>query len=235
MSKKIASQEKLGIRKVYVVDDHPIIRTGLLQLIHRERDLTVCGGTDSPTEAMAQVRGLKPDVILVDVSLKGCNGLDLVRQLRAIDDDLGILVFSMHDEVVCAERAIRAGANGYLMKSEPPETILLALRTVLRGDVYISDRIAHRMLRGFLRPDRRSPTKAGGVTSLTARQMQIFDLIGAGVGTTEISQRLGISVKTLETHRGNMKKKLGVKKASDLLRLAVNWYVGNNASHHPGE
>jgi DNA-binding NarL/FixJ family response regulator len=233
MKKAAKTIEQPAVRRVFVVDDHPIIRNGLLQLISQERDLEMCGGAGTTNDALALIPKIKPDLVLVDVSLKAGNGLELTRELRAMDEDLGILVLSMHDELVCAERAIRAGANGYVMKAEPPETLLRAIRTVLRGDVYISDRIAHRMLRGFLRPDRRDPVKLSGVTSLTARQMQIFELIGAGVGTAEISQRLGISVKTLETHRCNMKRRLGVKKASDLLRLAVNWYVGNSAANRP--
>ncbi len=233
MSKPIRAQTKPAVRSIFVVDDHPIIRNGLLQLIHQERDLVFCGGAGTLDDAMVLIRKLKPDLVLVDVSLKCDSGLELARELRAMDENLGILVLSMHDETVCAERAIRAGANGYVMKSEPPETILEAIRTVLRGDVYISDRIAHRMLRGFLRPDRRDPARLSGVTSLTARQMQIFELIGTGAATREISQRLGISVKTLETHRSNIKRKLGVKKAGDLLRMAVNWYVGNSAANPP--
>ncbi len=209
-----------GRSTVLIVDDHPVIRQGLALLINREQDLTVCGDAGDAASALRQIAELRPDVAVVDISLNGPDGLDLLKIIRAGDADLKVLMLSMLDESIYAERALRAGANGYIMKQEATERVLVAIRRILGGEVYVSDRMASRMLHRFVggnQPvDQRSP-----IGDLTDRELEVFRLIGEGHGTRQISERLHISVKTVESYQAHIKEKLALKNARELIRLAI--------------
>lgn len=220
-----APEGRGGRKKVLLVDDHPIVRNGLAQLISQEPDLAVCGGAGSAGEAMAAIGRDEPDLVVVDISLKSANGIELTKAIRTRRPSLPVLVLSMHDEALYAERALRAGANGYVMKAESPETVLHAIREVLSGDLYVSEKIASRMLRGFLHggPKKR---ERRGVTSLSDRELEIFEMIGNGICTRDIATQLNISIKTVETHRAHIKCKLGLTNATELMRYAISWVSG---------
>lgn len=210
-----------GPARVLVVDDHPVVRQGLALLINHEPDLVVCGEAATAAEALKAVADTRPDVAIVDLSLKGTSGLDLIKDIKVRHPGLPVLVLSMSDENVYAERALRAGARGYMMKEEATEKVLTALRRVLGGAVYLSDAMASRLLSQFVAGD-----AAGGgspVDRLSDRELEVFRLIGQGLGTGEIAHRLHLSPKTIETHRAHIKAKLGLDSATDLLRQAIRF------------
>jgi DNA-binding NarL/FixJ family response regulator len=208
--------------RVLLVEDHAVVRHELAMLIGDEPDLSVCGGAGTAAEALAAVRKLKPDVVVIDISLGNDSGLDLIKQVRELHPGLPILALSMHDEAVYAERAVRAGAKGYVMKKEATDLVLTAIRRVLAGEVYLSERMASRMLRKLVHPGG-ALEDASPVESLSAREFEVFNLIARGVGPSEIAQRLGLSVKTIETHREHIKEKLGLKDRAELTRYALQW------------
>jgi DNA-binding NarL/FixJ family response regulator len=216
--KKVNGQEK----RIVVVDDHPLVRDGLSLLINREPDLMVCGEAGNSEDALAAIDGMKPNLVLMDISIEGRNGLDVTKGLRRTHPDLPVLVLSMHDEALYAERALRAGARGYLMKQEAPEVVLKAIRVVLAGKVYVSAAISSRILNELV--DYKD-VKQGrfGVRSLSDRQLEVFELIGQGATTPGIAKALRLSVKTIETHRKHIKAKLGLRNATELMRQAVQW------------
>ncbi len=210
--------------RVYIVDDHPIVRLGLRQMLEQEVDLTVCGEAGDAYVALADIPALKPDVVLVDISIESVNGIELTKAIRLFDQELPILVLSMHDETLYAERALRAGANGYIMKQEAADRVVRALRSVLRGELYVSENISSRMLRDFLDGNRaRQRSRSDGVETLSDRELEIFELVGRGKSARDIADMLGLSVKTVETHRGHIKTKLKLRNASELIHHAVNW------------
>jgi DNA-binding NarL/FixJ family response regulator len=210
--------------KVLVVDDHPIVRQGMAQLIGHEPDLTVCAGADNAADALKAIAAEAPDVVVVDLSLKGTSGLDLIKDIKIRFPKLPVLVLSMYDEAIYAERALRAGARGYMMKEEAIDKVLPALRTVLGGDIYLSQAMASRLLHVFVggRPD-------GGASPaevLSDRELEVFRLIGKGLGNAEIAQHLHISPKTVETYRAHLKNKLHLSSAGELLQYAIEWSRG---------
>jgi DNA-binding NarL/FixJ family response regulator len=208
-------------RKVLIVDDHPIVRDGMSQMIADQPDLVVCGEAGTAPQAVFLVEQRVPDLVIVDIFLENSSGLDLVKYLRQHHRDVAVLVVSMHDEMVYAERALKAGARGYVMKQEASRTILDAMRKALRGEIHVSDRVSA-MMAGTATTGNR--TELDDVASrLTNRELEIFRLLGEGVDRVEIARRLQISVKTLEAHRGNMKARLKVPSAAVLLRLAWAW------------
>jgi DNA-binding NarL/FixJ family response regulator len=213
---------------VLLVDDHPIVRQGLRRLIGNEAGLEVCGEAETPREARQAVRDLAPDVVVVDISLKQGDGIDLVRELRAHHPGLPLLVLSMHDETVYAERLINAGANGYIMKHAASEQFVAALRRVLAGGTYASEAVAARLGRKsgrrVLAGSRRSAAEAGsGVESLSNRELQILRMIGRGRSSREVAESLVLSVKTIEAHRQRIKRKLGLSTSAQLVQFAANW------------
>ena len=208
-----------------LVDDHPIVRQGLAQLINREPDLTVCGEADSAHQALALLRTLKPDLAVIDVSLADRNGIDLLKDVKLRAPDLPVLVLSMHHESLYAERALHAGARGYVMKQEAPDRVPAALRTILAGEVYVSEKMAARMLRAISDP--RTKAAASPVERLSDRELEVFRLIGQGYSTSEIAGQLFLSPKTVETHREHIKDKLKLSKKGELLRYAVQWSAEN--------
>jgi len=204
-----------------VVDDHPIVRQGLSQLINREPDLTVCGEAEDARTVLHSIDRSKPDILIVDVSLNGPDGIDLLKTIRARDPKLPVLILSMHDESLYAERALRAGANGYIMKQEATERVLIAIRQILGGEVYVSDRMAQKMVQQFVKG---SPVpRQSSVDELTDRELEVFRLIGQGHSTRQIAEELHISVKTVESYYAHIKEKLSLKNARELVQHAVQW------------
>jgi DNA-binding NarL/FixJ family response regulator len=210
-------------KTVFVVDDHPLLRQGLALMINREQDLMVCGEAEEAQAAMKAVAAKKPDILIADISLNGPDGLDLLKNLRALYPELPVLILSMHDESIYAERALRARANGYIMKQEATEKVLVALRRILSGEIYVSDRIANSMLRHYVRGA--SPSEHTSVSDLTDRELEVFRLIGEGQGTRQIAEALHLSVKTVESYQAHIKEKLSLRSARELVQHAVEWNV----------
>ena len=216
---------ELGARKtkyrVFLVDDHPIVRHGLTQLINREPDLMVCGESEDGSKALTAIRVAKPDVVVVDLTLKRSSGFSLIKNLNALDSKLFILVLTIHEESLYAERCLRAGAKGYLMKEEAMENVLLAIRRVLAGQVYLSEEMQSKV---FRTSGKRSETViASPLERLSDRELEIFRLLGQGVGTRQIAKLLHLSISTVESHRARIKEKVDVKSGTELLQHAVKW------------
>jgi len=212
--------------RVLLVDDHALVRRGLADLVGDEPDLEVCGEAADAAEALARVAELCPDVVVVDLSLKTGHGLDLIKRLRARDDGPKVLVLSMHDEALFAERALRAGALGYVNKQEAPAKVVEALRQVLAGKVYLSGTMTERLLKraaGGAETGGRLPSE-----TLSDRELTVFDMIGQGLATREIAERLHLSIKTVETYREHIKAKLGLKNSAELGRHAAQWVLENS-------
>jgi DNA-binding NarL/FixJ family response regulator len=214
-----------GVRKparVLIVDDHPLIRKGLRALIDGQSDMTSCGEAASANEAQVQVDKTRPDIVVVDVSLPGNSGIDLIRDLKARHPELPLLVLSMHDEMLYAEQAMRAGAGGYVMKQEPPERLMEGLRTVLKGEMFVSPRLASTMLNAFVGGSSRANGRSG-IELLSVRELQVFEGIGSGMSTQQLGPKYGISPKTIETYRVHIKRKLGLTTGNELVHAAVRW------------
>jgi len=214
-------------RQVLIVDDHPIVRQGLRRMIEAESDLVVCGEVQTEREARAAIRTLVPDVVIVDISLAQGDGLELVRDVHAQRPDLPMLVLSMHDELIFGERLLAAGASGYIMKQAASEQLLVALRRVLTGSVYISDSLARSLNKG--RADGVVGIGGDPIDRLSNRELQVLSLIGRGLSSREAADGLGLSVKTVETHRQSLKRKLNLATNAQLLQYAINWY-GNRST-----
>jgi len=215
------------MKRIAIVDDHPMAREGIIRWIDTESDLEVCGEADSASTGLDLVLKQNPDIVLTDISLPGKSGLELIKDLRAIQPNLLILVISMHDETIYAQRALRAGARGYIMKHEGGCQIMAAIRTVLSGRVYLSERMAEQILDGFCGPVH---MERSGVDSLSDREFEVFQLLGKGLSSIEIADKLHLSPKTVDCHRMNIKKKLSAKKSSELVALAANWVSANSGS-----
>jgi DNA-binding NarL/FixJ family response regulator len=210
---------------VLVVDDHPVVREGLSLRINREPDFTVCGTAGDGVEMMAAIARLKPDVVVMDLELPRSHGLELLRDIYAQYPRTLVIVFSTHDEEVYAERAVRAGARGYLMKHEPAQRLLEGMRTVLGGGYALSRAVSDRLLAAFAGPP--SVQSDCPISGLGNRELEVFQFIGRGKGTKEIASLLNLSVKTIETYRERLKKKLNVRSGPDLARRAVLWVEAN--------
>jgi DNA-binding NarL/FixJ family response regulator len=207
--------------KVLIVDDHPIVRQGLAQLLNGETDFMVCGEADNARKAMAAITDLRPDLAIVDITLQGTNGIELIKNIVAQWPELPILVLSMHDESLYAERALRAGAKGYVMKQEATEKLTGALRRILNGQIYVSEKLADKMMRKAI--DGKSVQDTSPVAVLSDRELEVLQLIGQGHGTRQIAEDLNLSVKTIESHRAHIKEKLNLKTAPEMVRFAVQW------------
>ena len=204
-----------------IVDDHPFMRAGLAQLIERQPDLCVGGEAGDPAEAFRMLAKTKPALILTDLTMPGRSGLEFIKDLKAADATLAILVISMHDEAVYAERALRAGARGYIMKEAGGENLLAAIRQVLRGEVYVSPRMSARLLEGLA--GTRPRGSHSPIEKLTDREFEVFQLIGQGKSTRDIAEQLHLSTKTVDVHRSHLKEKLELKDVTALIRHAVRW------------
>jgi len=210
--------------RIMIVDDHPIVRRGLSALVRDEPDLEMCGEAESAPEAMERLEEATPDLVVVDLTLKSGHGLKLVQDIKAKNDKIKILVSSMHDEMLFAERVLRAGAMGYINKQGAPEKIIDAIRQVMRGEIYLSSRMANRLLHRV--SGDRLPEKST-VDRLTDRELQVFQMIGQGLSTREIAKDLELSRKTVETHREKIKAKLRLRNSSELSRDATRWAMEN--------
>ena len=208
-------------RRVLIVDDHPVVRQGLAVVINSATDLFVCGEAENPAQALSLILTLQPDIVLVDLSLGDADGLELIKDIKARHPSLPALVISMHDESVYAERALRAGARGYCTKQQAVTSIAAAIRRVLSGEVHLSEHMITRILRKVAEGD--EPKTSGPIDTLSDRELQVLRLIGQGFGTSEISEKLHISVKTVETHREHLKSKLAIGTAAELTRYAIEW------------
>jgi DNA-binding NarL/FixJ family response regulator len=214
--------------RVFLVDDHPIVRQGLTLLINQEPDLIVCGEAEAAWSVPSALATLNPDILIVDLSLNGPDGIDLLKSIRATDVELPILVLSMHDESVYAERALRAGANGYIMKQEATERVLVAIRRILHHEYYVSDRIANTMLQQLV--SKPVHARESLIATLSDRELEVFRLIGDGHGTREIAEQLHLSVKTVESYQAHIKEKLSLPSARALMQRAIEWRLSSDST-----
>ena len=222
MTQKQRLSETFGNKKrVFIVDDHPVVRDGLITLIEHEQDFKVCGDADDAAEALKTISELKPDVVIVDIGLKSSDGIELTRNIKTRYPRMPVVVLSIHDESVYAERALHAGASGYLMKEAASNNIITAIRTVLSGEIYVSDQMAKKFLGNAF--SRKSDIGADPVAKLSDREFEIFRLIGSGYKVSQIADRMHLSAKTIETYRARIKEKLNITDASKLLRYAIKW------------
>lgn len=211
--------------KVLVVDDHPIVRQGLAQVINQEPDMVLDSEAADVAEAMDRYRKAKPDFAIIDISLKGGNGLELTKSLLAIDPKLPVLIMSMHDESLYVQRVLKAGARGYLMKQEATERVVNAIRKILAGDVYVSERMNEALLNQLASGSSgKASSKNASVENLSDRELEILQLVGQGRGTRQIAEEIHVSVKTVESHYAKIKEKLNLKNANELIQYAVKWY-----------
>jgi DNA-binding NarL/FixJ family response regulator len=222
----MAAKTKTPPKRILIVDDHPMMRNGLAQLINNEPDLKVIAEADNAGQAISLVAKNKYDLALLDISLPDKNGLELIKDLRTLRPELPLLVVSMHDEMIYAERVLRAGGRGYIMKQEGGEKLLTAIRQVLAGKVHVSEKMSVRILDVF--SGHKFETAASPVQKLSDREFEVLQLIGKGVGTRAIAEQLHLSIKTVEVHRAHIKEKLDLKSSTDLVRFAVRWVDSNN-------
>jgi DNA-binding NarL/FixJ family response regulator len=207
---------------VFIVDDHTMFREGLKQLIERERDLVVCGEASDMAGGLAGIGETQPDVVLVDISLAGASGIDLIKAIKSEHEDMPILVVSMHDEALYAERALRAGAMGYVMKNEPARTMKAAIKKVMAGDMALSEKMASRVISRLMH---RHPEEvpASPVQQLSDRELEVFKMLGEAKGVREIAERLNITIATVNSFRNRIKEKLGLKSSTEVMLHAIQW------------
>lgn len=213
-------------KRILIVDDHPMMRDGLRLLIANEPDLEVVAEADDACQALNEAEKLKPDIAIVDITLRSSNGLDLIKDLQIRSPGTSVLVLSMHDESLYAERVLRAGGRGYIMKQEGGKRIIEGVRQVAAGHTFVSPAVSARILDSF---SGRHRGEASAVTQLTDREFEVFQLIGQGLSTKEMADKLRVSVKTVEVHRVNIKQKLNIPTAPELIRYAVRWIESQGA------
>lgn len=214
-------------KSILIVDDHPMMRQGLAQLINHERDLAASCEAGTASQALNMVVARKPDLVIVDISLPDKNGLELIKDIQVFHPYLPILVISMHDESIYAERVLRAGGRGYIMKQEGGRKLMQAIRQVLSGQIYLSDKMSARILEIF--SGRKAEAISSPVERLSDREFEIFQLVGEGQGTREIASRLNLSVKTIEVHRANIRRKLNLRTGTEVVHFAIRWMESRNA------
>ncbi len=207
-------------KQIFIVDDHPVFRDGLVVLVKRESDLAVCGEADSAAAALTDIERLRPDLVLADIGLPGKSGLELIKDLQALFPEMPILAISMHDETLYAERVLRAGGRGYIMKQEGPEKILQAIRQTLGGQLYLSPKMSVRIVDSYAgrQTGNRSP-----IARLSDRELEVLQFIGQGKDSHAIAAQLNLSVKTVDAHRGNIKEKLSLESGTELICFAARW------------
>ncbi len=216
--------------RVLIVDDHPITRQGMRALVNQQLNLEVCGEADNAAQAMDLVKQLKPDLAILDIALKTTSGIELTKDLKIQAPNLPILIVSMHDEAMYAERALRAGAMGYVMKQDAGEKVATAIEHVLRGDIYLSNKMKEKMLHRFV--NKKSDGMVFAIDTLSDREMEVFTLIGNGYSTRQIAQQLNLSSKTIDSYREHLKLKLGLESGAELVRHAIQW--GRNEGREEG-
>ncbi len=220
-SPTVRSSGPAALKRVLIVDDHPVFRRGIAALIGEAGDLVVCGEAENAPSALEAMRRLKPDLALLDISMPGNDGIELVKLMLAEQPRLRILILSMHDESLYALRALRAGASGYVMKAEAMTHVIAAVRKVLSGETYVSQRFSERLV--FKAIQSLEGGMGSPVDKLSDRELEVLQLLGKGFGTREIANELHLSVKTIETHRAHIKEKLGFKDAGEMVRFAIDW------------
>ncbi|MBP7585647.1 MAG: response regulator transcription factor [Spirochaetes bacterium] len=208
-------------RRIYIVDDHAVFREGLALLINRTDDLEVCGESNELKGTVGKIRESTPDLVLLDISLKDVSGIELLKDLKKSRIDVPVLVLSMHDELIYADRAMRSGAKGYIMKQEPADRLLEAVRRVLEGKLYLSEKMTERML--AIQFEKKSRSGESPVEHLSNRELEVLELIGLGLSTHQIAKRVNLNVKTVGTYREKLKKKLNLKSGVELARFAIHW------------
>lgn len=208
-------------RRILIIDDHPFMRAGLAQLIDRQTDMQVCGEAGNPAEAIHELAHCQPDLVLTDITMPGRSGLEFIKDLLTTHPKMPVLVVSMHDEAIYAERVLRAGARGYIMKEAGGENLLAAIRQIMRGEIYVSPAMAARILENL--SARRPRGSSSPIEKLTDREFEVFRLIGQGKSTRDIAEQLHLSPKTVDVHRGHIKEKLELKDVTSLVRHAVRW------------
>jgi DNA-binding NarL/FixJ family response regulator len=216
---------KPGVTRILIVDDHPLVRLSLREFIRREKDLEVCGEAEDREQALAAAESTKPHLAIIDLTLKSSNGMELIKDMRDRHPDVQILVLSMHDETIHAERAIRAGARGYITKQEATTKVMVAIRHIMNCEIYWSERAAARVASKIAGPAR--GVAESPVDCLTDRELQVFEMIGSGKSTRQISASLHIDVSTVETYRARIKEKLNLKDSLALLQFAIRWQISN--------
>jgi DNA-binding NarL/FixJ family response regulator len=215
-------EKHLRKTNVFLVDDHPLVREWLTNLINQQSDLAVCGEAESRPDALQRIAAVKPQVAVVDIALKGSSGLELIKDIAQMHPETAVLVLSMHDESHYAERALRAGAKGYMMKRDTTKNVIVAIRSVLEGKIYISEAIATAMAARFVGTRRETALTID--EQLSDRELEVFQMLGQGRGTRQISESMGISLKTVQAYCARIKEKLGLNSATELLREAVRWH-----------
>jgi len=215
------SSQSAAKKRLLIVDDHPMMRDGLTQLITNEPDLVICGEAGTGREAYELAGKLRPDLLLADISLPDKNGLELIKDLQSVHPGMSVLVISMHDESLYAERVLRAGARGYIMKQEGGKKLMDAIRKVLSGQIYVSEKISSKILESITGAVEESPRRS--LENLTDREFEVLQLLGEGKGTREVATHLSLSGKTVEAHRANIKRKLHLASGAELVRYAVRW------------
>lgn len=225
---KTAAKKAVKKKRILIVDDHPMMREGLAHSLNQEPDLTVCGAARTVDEALAGLAAQQPDLVLTDITLPGKSGLELIKDLKAMHPALPVLVVSMHDEALYAERALRAGARGYITKEAAGEKLLHAIRQVLAGQIYVSEKAAAHIVAVFAGQPATGGRAAVGL--LSDREFEVFQLLGQGLATEQIAKRLHLSPKTVETHRVHIKKRLGLATAPELTAYAARWAAAETAA-----
>ena len=221
MTEQQDSAQAGGKIRILLVDDHPIVRQGIGLLVAQEPDMVVCAEADSAPAALEAIERARPDVAVVDLTLKDSLGLELLKDIRVRHPKLLVLIYSMRDETFYAERVLRAGARGYVTKEEGGRTVIEGIRVILTGRIHLSEKMASKMIGRFIGGDGKSPRDSIG--SLTDRELEVFELIGQGLPTREIAERLHLSAKTVDSHREHIKEKLRIDNATDLLKHAIEW------------
>jgi DNA-binding NarL/FixJ family response regulator len=211
--------------KIFLVDDHPLVREWLTNLIHQQPDLIVCGESEDVPRALQKISAIKPDVAIVDILIKHGSGIELIKSLKALHPDVATIVLSMHDEKLYAERALRAGARGYVMKSETAKKVIMVIRQVLAGKIYMSESIAAVFAEKFV--DGRLLASGSLVEQLSDRELETFQLLGKGYETRQVAEMMNVSMKTVQAHCAHIKEKLKLANAAELLREAVRWQENN--------
>lgn len=220
-------EDKRQKHKIFIVDDHPIVRQGLSQLINQENDFSVCGEASDIPSALQAIQAHTPDVVIVDISLGQSSGIRLIEDILFMDPSYRILVLSMHDESLYAERCFKAGARGYIMKQEPPEEVILAIKKILDGELYLSDQLSNKLLHKFVA--KQVDISSSPLESLSNRELEVFQLIGQGLRTRKIAEQLNLSVKTVETYIDHIKKKMNFDNSHMLILHAVQWFMSEQS------
>ncbi|MCH7685744.1 MAG: response regulator transcription factor [Planctomycetes bacterium] len=222
---KTKTTKRSKAARILIVDDHAMVRVGLTHWISRQPRLKVCGEAADEAEALKQVDALSPDLVIVDISLQTGHGIDLIKRIKDRNDRVKMLVFSMYNDSLYAERSLQAGAMGYVNKQEDPETVIAAIRQVLGGDIYLSKQATNHLL--YRTVGRASQSAASAIENLSTRELEVFELLGQGLTTRQIADKLHRSIHTIETHREHIKTKLKLKNSSELTRQAAQWVLEN--------